>query len=309
MRDTDTWSRRQIVDRGLGAELRMQRDTTALFDQARHLAVGIVEIAKGARHRRAVRHARRLLARAHAVAAKIAFHHDLGLVPGNPRLFVGRRALLVVVLRTVVVVAVAVGAGHHAGPTAHALVRIDVDNPILPLETRPRRTGIHAGRLLAVIAQHRQEQLPHCRILPLLLFENARVENTGRRAVLGFAGKLAGVATDTTLQVDHHAPSHCDTFAGVTLTRTQRSRLRLIGLAWLQSSSSSSLKNTPLPLATGIPSPQWPAQAAMPSPSGWMPCVSLTRPFTLRPASVSTVISAPSCSPFFLPTSVLIAMV
>src|SRR5450759_3634454 len=109
MRDTDTWSRRQIVDRGLGAELRMQRETTALFDQARHLAVGIVEITKVARHRRAVRHARRLLARAHAVAAKIAFHHHTGLVLRYPRPLIGCRTLLVVVLRTVVVVAVAVG--------------------------------------------------------------------------------------------------------------------------------------------------------------------------------------------------------
>src|SRR5450756_1767126 len=135
----------------------MQRETTALFDQARNLAARIIEITKVARHRRAVRHARRLLARAHAVAAKIAFHHHTGLVQRYPRPLIGCRTLLVVVLRTVVVVAVAVGTGHHAGPTAHALVRIDVDNPILPLETRPRRTGIHAGRLLAVIAQHRQE--------------------------------------------------------------------------------------------------------------------------------------------------------
>src|SRR3972149_2382941 len=44
-------------------------------------------------------------------------------------------------------------------------------------------------------------------------------------------------------------------YTGVTLTRAQRSRFRLTGLACVASSSSRSLKNTPLPLATGMPFP------------------------------------------------------
>ena len=82
----------------------------------------------------------------------------------------------------------------------------------------------------------------------------------------------------------------------------------LTGLACFASSSSSPLKNTPLPFATGMPSPQCPAQAPMPNPSGWMPWVSFTRPCTLRPVSVSTQTSAPSRRPFARPVSVLTAM-
>ena len=171
---------------------------------------------------------------------------------------------------------------------------IDVDDAVLPFEAGAGRTGVDAGRILTMVAQHRQEEIAHGRVLAFLGFEHSCVVNAGWGAVLGLAGELAAVATDATLEIDHHSPSHGATSTGTTRTFAHRSRLLLTGLTCSQSSSSSSLKNTPLPLAIGIPSLQCPHIAAMPMPSGWMASVSFSRPLTLRPASFSTHTSWPS---------------
>src|SRR3990172_2243028 len=122
-------SRRQVIHRGLGPQLRMQRKAAALLDQPRHFAGRIIQVAESARDRRAVRHARGELPFAPALAAEIALHHHVGLVARHARALVVGGPLREIVLRLVVEIAVAVRAGHHAGLAAHALVVVDVHHP------------------------------------------------------------------------------------------------------------------------------------------------------------------------------------
>src|ERR1019366_8128142 len=173
---------RKIKHRWPRADLGMQREAAALLDQSRDLAHGIIEVAESAGHGGTIGDAGGRLAGAHAIAAEITFHHDIVLMTIGTRLLVRRHALWKVMLWLVVVITVGVRAGHHAGAAADAQVMIDVDDAIVPLEARPGRTGLDAGRILAVIAQYRERQLPHHRVLAFLLLEHAGVEYAGRGA-------------------------------------------------------------------------------------------------------------------------------
>src|SRR5271166_5268380 len=220
----------------------MQREPAALLDQHGNLARRIVEIAEVAGDGRAIGDAGGRLARAHAIATEIAFHHHPLRMASRARLFVRRHALRKIVLWLVVEVSVGIGTGHHAGAAADAQIVVDVDDAVLlPLEACAGRAGVDAGRVFAMIAQHRQRELADRRVLALLLLEDARVVDARRRAVLRLASELAAVAADAALEVDHYSPSHDACSTGVTRTLTHKSRLMLTGLACSQSSSSRSL--------------------------------------------------------------------
>src|SRR5574341_165651 len=284
--------RRQVVDGGVGAQLRSELLAPALLDEPAHLALRVVEVSEGPGARRAVGDARRLAPLRDPVHAEVALHHDAAGVRRVLRRLVRREALRVVGAGLVVEVSGAVRAGLHAGAAADAEVAGDVHHAVLGVVGGAGGAHLDARGLGAVEAEHREEDDLRARVGAELALDDAGEEDAGRRAVLGLAGELAAVAPHAALEVDHHAVSH-----GTILSLTQVSRLRLTGLVWAQSISSSSLKKTPLPRASGSVLAQCPAQPPTPTPSGWMASVRCTRPRTRRPAGDSSHTSWPSWRP------------
>jgi len=117
----------------------------------------------------------------------------------------------------------AVGAGDLAVPAADAAVGVGGHEAVRPLEARPDRAHLHAGRVVAVHARPRQEPDARAGELPLLEPEHVHPERGLRRVVLHLAGLHAGAAARTAVQVDDHGvPRHrwLPSQAFQTFTRT-----------------------------------------------------------------------------------------
>src|SRR5574340_125976 len=179
---------RQVVDVGVGPRLRVQGEAAAILDELRDGAGGIVQIAEDARLRRAIVDARRILALRQALTAEVALHHDPLAMARRARLLVGRRSLLAEVVALFgMEVAVVVGTGHHAGATADAHVRVDVDDAVFGVMAGSGGAYFNARRVAAVVAQYRQQDLPRRRVVPFFAFEQPGEEYAGRGSVLRLA--------------------------------------------------------------------------------------------------------------------------
>jgi len=100
-----------------------------------------------------------------------------------------------------------IGAVLDAGAAADAHLIVNHDHTVRPLIGGPGGTNIGASGLLAMIAQHGQENSVGMRESPHFLLEHGGLKNPRRRIVFRLAGDHTGIAADTSLQVDHHTVS------------------------------------------------------------------------------------------------------
>jgi hypothetical protein len=102
--------------------------------------------------------------------------------------------------------------GHHAVTTADADVPVDQDDAVGALHRSAGRADIDAGRIFAMLAEHRQAvNPPVAQVLDVQFADVLRILRAGLagQAVFGVAGGDAIVAAVATLGgVDQHAPTH-----------------------------------------------------------------------------------------------------
>ena len=149
-----TPSRVEVTDLRTGALLLKESGRAPLANNARYLALSIVEVAEDARLRKAALHAHRLVAAVGALLAHRALLHDALAAHGHVLVAVfevGVATRLVPVEHTSVV-----RAGRHAHATTDALVVIDLHATQVILVRCARRAHAQARRVLAVLASNRQ---------------------------------------------------------------------------------------------------------------------------------------------------------
>jgi hypothetical protein len=95
-----------------------------------------------------------------------------------------------------------VRARDHAGAAADADVRSQIDDPVAPLEERVGRTDPHARRVVALIAEHREEEAARLREDALLDRLDPAAVHPDRNCMLGLAGDGAGMAADAFSKID-----------------------------------------------------------------------------------------------------------
>src|SRR5574337_840817 len=175
----------------LGALLRAQHLRRVLRHQVGDLARRIIEIAEHARPPDAGLHAGRHEVLRDAVKAEGALVDDVG----DRRIGAVRGQHEACVVR----------ARRHAGAAADAtLVALQHEATILDLVGRLHGTGAHAGRIVAVVAQPRQELLLDRGILADNLVGHPGAIDAQWRVVLRLARDLAGHAADAAARVDDH---------------------------------------------------------------------------------------------------------
>ncbi|BAE50820.1 hypothetical protein amb2016 [Paramagnetospirillum magneticum AMB-1] len=225
----------QVIESRPRALVLVLAEPFVVADQPRHDAVGVLDIAEaqGARQagidagRRGLGvdsgHLARLDAGIDALDAEGAFGDHADLLLGGASLLLGDGAGAVDVLGRLHLVTGLVGARDGAVGTADADVVVDGDDAVVALAGGGRRTDLHAGRLVAMLAAGGQEDAPHVGVLPGLDVEDLAPLHAGRRGVGFLAGCRAGLAADAAPQVgDHHIAGH----AGSPGPSTRRSATR-----------------------------------------------------------------------------------
>jgi len=171
----------------IGAHFRFDDVDGRGCHQAGDLRVRIPKVAEGYGFRGTGLDAGRELLVVHPALAEVAFLDDV--VPGADKPHV-------------------VGAGGHTVPAADAAVGVDHDDPVFgPLVGGFDGTDGAADGAFAVVADNRQKGLAHIGITSFFdLFDPGAVASQGD-FVLSLAGDGAGVAADTTAQIDQHSPT------------------------------------------------------------------------------------------------------
>ena len=192
-----------VVDIGPGADMRHQRPCRAARHHLGHRIIGVVEIAEHPRGTDAGLDTGRLASLLDQMIAEGTLVHAGAGAP---------------IVRTVELASLAhvaprdrnarmIGTGHGAGAAAHAQILIDEDDAVGLLLGRAGRTDGHAGRVVTVIAQPREETPLHVRADADLLVVHIGaplVLVPDRGLVLHRAGGHAGVAADAGVEVDDH---------------------------------------------------------------------------------------------------------
>src|SRR5690349_6941621 len=133
-----------VVHLRLGSHLRLQNGDLVVAQEFVDRVVGILEVDKLARLRRAVFAARGRQALGDAVVTERALVGGLGL---------GMQ------------ITAAVGAGLHTVTAAQAVVFIHQHHAVRADERRPHRADLHAGRIGTMVAKLRHEEALHRRFL------------------------------------------------------------------------------------------------------------------------------------------------
>ena len=100
-----------------------------------------------------------------------------------------------------------IGAVLDAGAASDAHFIINHDHTVIPLIGGLGGANIGAGGLLAMIAQHRQENSVGMREFAQFLLKHGSLKNPCGRIVFRLAGYYTGIAADTSFQVDNHTVS------------------------------------------------------------------------------------------------------
>ncbi len=176
----------QIEDLRPGAFFRLAHHERFALGNLRDFARRIVQVAENAALGRAHAHARRLELVLEAVRAEVA-------LLGGLRVRVDEQLI--------------VRARGHARAAADAPFAVQIDDAVAPAEERAGRADVHARRILALVAQHRQEQ-------PLRLREHALLDrlhpapiHPDGNVMLGLARNRAGMTPDALPEIDREAVS------------------------------------------------------------------------------------------------------
>ena len=172
----------EIEDLRSRAFFRLADHEGLALDDLRHLARRIVHVAEDPALGRADAHAGRLQLVLDAVRAEVA-------LLGGARVGIDEELI--------------VRARHHAGPAADADVAVEIDDAVGPLVEGAGGADVHARRLLALIAEDRQEQALRVRKRALLDRLHPAAIDANGNVVFGLARDRARVAADAFLQIDH----------------------------------------------------------------------------------------------------------
>ena len=183
--------RRFGLDRcGFGAEINHFRQRPFLrFANGNRFALGdagdfarrIIEVAKNPAFGRTDAHAGRQQTVLDAIRAEVALFRGM-------RIWIDEQLI--------------VGARHHARAAADADVTVQIDDAVAAFEEGACRADADAWRLVALVAEHREEEALRLRKRALLdRFDPAAV-HADRDLVLGLTGDRARVAADAFVEVD-----------------------------------------------------------------------------------------------------------
>lgn len=195
---------------GTGARFWFKHSRITRCNQFGHFAYRIIQIAEGHGLSGTCLHTRRLFAFRQPVGAEIAFLYRTDLMLGIQCFFIRRQSFprIVFLRRRRDERARVVRARYLAIAAADALCFVNRYDAIRLLLGRLHRAYVRAGGIIALVAEHRQKILSHFRIGAGFALDHLTIKNSRTRSILLFAGNGARIASDTSLQVDHHSVSH-----------------------------------------------------------------------------------------------------